>query len=480
MAVDRAPYINYNELNSMPLTNGEGAEIPIFIGPTSNNVSSISRTNIVACKNIGEVEDIIGNTGNLYHNIKAFFKENNARIINGEVNVAVPYIYVFDLGSNSTIDDFRKALKESKVKRDATCITIVGDTSTTTATALKWTELTVDSTNVTETMDANGSPLEESTTSSVTKLYELDNYGDIKFSPLYLATLPGATKSVIDSVLGGAKVTANQKKAFDNAYTGNNTNLQITFANVIKNELKDEAKHGLLRIAYMGVEKQTTSETFEQYVQRIANLTSATSYPRIGFVEMYNMDDLGLTTARICSTEYYIEPGYAEYLSVERTSYTHFPERTPEERDALFNAGLIFNEYDYTLPEITPRICLAVSSAWGVTEPADMDDRVNDALIHTRRNVDRQIRELFKVIAPQLKRNETSVNLLQLRTELNICLEGEVDLGRIQEYNIEVEEVTYNPYCLKISGTIIPVNSTLAIEFENYVGAPYAIATDYI
>ena len=457
MAVERAPYINYTELDSNPLLTGEGSEIPIFIGTSSNTISEVSRKNIYTCKNFQEVEDRLGTTGSLYNNIREFYKENNARLLSGQTTLSVPYIYVFDLGSNNKIEDYRKAVKESKVKRDSTCVAIVGEAAQS-ANDLKWVTLT-------EGQDT---------------LYELENADNVAFSPLYYESLNQDVKDAITKAMSGGKLTSAEKTKFDTAFSGNAKNLQITFAKTINNELKEETHHGMLRIAYMGLRTQQQNEEFEEYVEWVSDITTAIKSPRIGFVELHQPYDLGLTVARVCSTPYYVEPGYDRYLSVETTQYEYFAERTPEERDALFNAGLIFNEYDYTLPEITPRICLAVSSAWGVTEIAQADKRVNDALIHARRNVDHQIRELFKVIAPQLKRNETSVNLMQLQTELNICLESEVDAGRLQEYEIDIEEVTMNPYCLKISGRIVPVNSTLAIEFENYVGAPYAIATDYI
>ena len=55
--------------------------------------------------------------------------------------------------------------------------------------------------------------------------------------------------------------------------------------------------------------------------------------------------------------------------------------------------------------------------------------------------------------------------------------------GKIVCYDVKPQlekEVALNPYQLKVSGTMTPVNSTLGIDFENYVGAPYPIATDYI
>ena len=475
MAVNKAPYINYTELDSNPLTTGEGAEIPIFIGKSTNTVSTISRDNIVMCKNITQVEDAIGkDSGELYNTIRDFYKENNLRILSGETDVASPYVYVFDLGSNGTVADFKKAVYESRVKRDSTCITFANYA---TAPTLEWEESTLTTAKtVTETIDETGAEVANPSPKSITTEWELVNKEDVKFSPLYLASINESWRTVILSALAGNKITPTYKAAVIAAFNANTANLQISLMVAVSNELKEESKTGLLRIAYFGVQSQQNAETFDAYLERIKNITTTVSSPRIGVIEG---EDLGISVARICSTPYYIEPGYDKYESVETSTYKRFKERTPEERDALFNAGLIFNEYDYTLPEITPRMCLAVSTAWGVSG-TDYDSRVNDALFHARRNVDHQIRELFKVIGPQLKRNETSVNLRQLNTEMNICLENEVDLGRLQDYSIDIEEVSFNPYCLKIHGKITPVNCTLAIEFENYVGAPYAIATDYI
>lgn len=475
MAVNKAPYINYTELDSNPIATGEGSEIPIFIGTSSNTVSTITRDNIKMCKNIQQVKDAISeDSGELYNVVRDFYKENSLRILNGETDVASPYVYVFDLGANGTVADFKKAVHESKVKRESTCVAFANYASTA---SLEWEEFTLTTAKtVTETIDENGDELQEPLEKQITKEYELVNAADVAFSPLYLATLNDSFKAVIQSALAGNKITPTYKTAFTNGFGADATNLQETLMETIANELKEETKTGMLRIGYFPVESQRTTETFDAYLERIKGITTTISSPRIGLIEA---EDFGISIARICSTPYYIEPGYDKYESVETTQYKRFKERTPEERDALFNAGLIFNEYDYTLPEITPRMCLAVSTAWGVAG-TDYDNRVNDALLHARRNVDHQIRELFKIIAPQLKRNETSVNLRQLNTELNIYLDGEVDIGRLQEYSIDIEEVSFNPYCLKISGRITPVNSTLAIEFENYVGAPYAIATDYI
>ena len=142
--------------------------------------------------------------------------------------------------------------------------------------------------------------------------------------------------------------------------------------------------------------------------------------------------------------------------------------------------GLIFGEDDYTLSEVVPRMCLGVSSAFGKTQKANYKLRTVDSLLHARRNVDHQVREIYKIIAPQLKRNETSVILRYVQDEVMSYLDSELSKGTIMEYEFSVEESSYNPYCLLVKGRIVPVNSTLAIEFKNTIGSPYAVASELI
>ena len=214
-----------------------------------------------------------------------------------------------------------------------------------------------------------------------------------------------------------------------------------------------------------------TNETFDQYCDRTSYISRKVASSRVATVEK---ELFGKTIARICSTPYYIEPGYLPYMSVIQGT---FKERSSDERDTLFGTGIIFNEDDYTLNTVTPRICLATSTAWGVE---DHDLRVTDALIHARRNVDHHVRRILNIIAPQLKRNETSVTLRHVKNEIDTYLDSELSRGTIMAYEFDIKESGYNPYALLIKGRITPVNSTLAIDFENTVGSPYAIATDYV
>lgn len=335
---------------------------------------------------------------------------------NTDSNVRVNKTYAMNLGSSPSVEDYLTAVANSKYKKDATAMVFTG---------LDWGAYNA------ETGYANQETIKDMLCSCLDIIHEDGN---------------------------------------DNA--------------------RNQMESGILRIIYVELPEDAEDEKLIKLMEylRVSNTSlegphnTAVHDSRIAFIENQTYEKthlFGRTVARICNTPYYIEPGYDTYKSVP---VGVFKERTPEDRDALFNAGVIFNEDDYTLPEITPRICLAVSSAWGVTnlDNDDYNDRVNDALIHARRNADYQVRQLLKIIAPQIKRNETSVNIAFVQTDCQVYLENQVSMGRLMDFTISVQEVALNPYQLKVSGTMTPVNSTLGIDFENYVGAPYPIATDYI
>ena len=239
-------------------------------------------------------------------------------------------------------------------------------------------------------------------------------------------------------------------------------------------ELSLEAQDGFLRIAYIQAPSINNNETVIDYAERIATLNETLNNPRICLVEP---DFFGYHLAKISNTPYYLEAGYLPYHSVDVGMFKHL---TKDERDALCMAGLIFGEDDYTLSEVVPRMCLGVSSAFGKSARSDYGLRTVDALLHPRRNVDHQVREIYKIIAPQLKRNETSVILRYVQDEVMSYLDNELSNGTIMQYEFSVEESSYNPYCLLVKGRIVPVNSTLAIEFKNTIGSPYSVASDYV
>ena len=235
-----------------------------------------------------------------------------------------------------------------------------------------------------------------------------------------------------------------------------------------------ESQDGFLRIAYIQAPTLNENETYSAYATRIGGINETLNNPRICLVEN---EFFGYHIAKICNTPYYVEVGYIPYYSVQ---IGEFKELTKEERDKMCMCGLIFGEDDYTLSEVVPRMCLGVSSAFGKTQKADYGKRTVDSLLHSRRNVDHQVREIYKIIAPQLKRNETSVTLRYVQDEVMSYLDSELAKGTIMEYEFSVEESSYNPYCLLVKGRIVPVNSTLAIEFKNTIGSPYAVASEYV
>ena len=249
------------------------------------------------------------------------------------------------------------------------------------------------------------------------------------------------------------------------------------FGGSFANLLATDVKKGNLKIAYCNAPRRQENETILNYATRIANINKQINSSRFALVEP---DNYGTLMARICTTPYFIEPGY---LPIGSLSTGVFEALNDEERDALCMCGLIFGEDDELLPTVIPRICLATSSAFGRTYSGTDDgygDRYVDSLIHVRRNVDHHVRNILRTLAYQLKRNETSVNLDYCKMEIMTYLEQELRNGNIQGYSFSLDEASYNPYCLEVNGEIIPVNATLAIKFNNVIRAPYAIASNYI
>lgn len=259
----------------------------------------------------------------------------------------------------------------------------------------------------------------------------------------------------------------------------------------LRQYLMEDQEEGNLKIAYIKAPARGNDETITAYATRIANLNQkhtegtgneattvdGANSSRIAFIEP---TFYGTLLAKICNTQYYLEPGY---LPINSISAGEFEVLSSEERDMLCMSGLIFGEDDVLLPTTTPRICLGVSSAFGRPYSAtaqNYDTRPADALLHARRNVDHHVREILGILAYQLKRNETSVTLRYVKNEVMGYLESELNNGSIQAYEFNVVESSYNPYCLLVTGAIVPVNSTLAVEFSNYIGAPYSIASNYV
>ena len=259
----------------------------------------------------------------------------------------------------------------------------------------------------------------------------------------------------------------------------------------LRTYLMEDQQEGQLKIVYIKAPEKEANETIAQYATKIANLNQkhtegtganatevdGANSSRIAFIEPKHY---GTLLAKICNTQYFLEPGY---LPINSLAVGEFDVLSNDERDRLCMSGLIFGEDDVLLPTAVPRICLGVSSSFGrpFSPTADgYETRPADGLIHARRNVDHHVREVLGILAYQLKRNETSVTLDYIKNQVMSYFEGELAKGTIQAYSFNVGESSYNPYCLLVNGAIVPVNSTLAIEFSNRIEAPYLIASDYV
>ena len=235
-------------------------------------------------------------------------------------------------------------------------------------------------------------------------------------------------------------------------------------------KIKEDSIKGNPRILYYTVDGMTMDE-----LKALTNSTSTTTVngntvnlfiqePRVALIGLAN--DFGKTCARIFTTHYSEEPGYSEYRSVNVGTFT---ERTDTEEDAIMNAGIIFNRDEMPGKNIYPKICLAVSTAFAKAP----DNRPNDCLLHARRNVDQLIRDAYDVLYPQLKRNETEVNLSYLQADIDTLVNDKKEKGYMMDGTyIDVKESASNPFDLDVEGVAIPVNATELIRFRLYVEAP--------
>ena len=183
---------------------------------------------------------------------------------------------------------------------------------------------------------------------------------------------------------------------------------------------------------------------------------------RIGIIEPYLF---GKTVARICLTEYNIEPGFHEYRSVNPEE---FIDRTPDQQLALQDAGIIFNRDEVLTSETYPKINLAVTTAFRA------NPRPADALFHARINADHLLLLVFDTIYPQIKNNETATNFAYLQTQVDKLIDDEVEAENMIKYDEDTGEGTRlilsesdnDPYYAVLSGQIQPVNCTIAIEVQ--------------
>ena len=194
---------------------------------------------------------------------------------------------------------------------------------------------------------------------------------------------------------------------------------------------------------------------------------------RIGIIEPLKV---GKIFARICTTPYYIEPGYLEFRTIRPGT---FASRTRVEELALQNAGIIFG-HDEKVNDLTlTRINLSTSTAFAA------NPRPADALFHARFNADNLLRRVFEAVYPQVKANESSTNIITTQTAVDAVIDEEVEAERMIAYDDTTGEGTRlllvesnsQPYDMELSGQIQPINCTGPIVVKAKINNPKIVAT---
>lgn len=225
--------------------------------------------------------------------------------------------------------------------------------------------------------------------------------------------------------------------------------------------ISTDAVKGSPRIAYFTVDGMTMEEL------KALTDSSQTKYIQQSRIALVGpADEFGITCARIFTTHYSEEPGYEQYRSVSAGT---FIERTDDEENEIQASGIIFNRDEKPGKAVYPKICLAVSTAFA----KNVDNRPNDCLLHARRNVDQLIRDAFEVAYPQLKRNETEINLSYVQADLDNLVNSKIEDGYMMDgTRLEVSESESDAFDLEIDGVAVPVNATELISFKMYIEAP--------
>ena len=194
---------------------------------------------------------------------------------------------------------------------------------------------------------------------------------------------------------------------------------------------------------------------------------------RIGIIEPLKF---GKQFARICTTPYYIEPGYLEFRTIRPGT---FVARTKAQELALQNAGIIFG-HDEKVNDLTLcRINLSTSTAFAA------NPRPADSLFHARFNADNLLRRVFEAVYPQVKANESSSNIITSQTRVDAVIDEEVEAERMIAYDDSTGEGTRltliesgsQPYDMELTGQIQPINCTGPIVVKAKIKNPKIVAT---
>lgn len=368
------PGVFVNETSIDPNANGNGGEIPIFIGISGNETPA---TGVKRFTGYDEAKQTIANGGigtnttnnYLLDTLKEFFEES--KLINDDTdNLGVPYVYVIDLGAAS----------------------IAGENPTTTS----WTNAI----SLAKTVDAQ--------------------------SEVYVGFKSTDATATILSIMAS-----------------------------VASSLDTELYKGKPREAYYTVFGMTDANLKTLIKNTVTSQKSKTA--------LIEPEKFGKHVARIATTPHYIEPGYLKFRSV---SPGEFPNRTDADETALMNAGVIFGR-DEHYGEIYPKICLGVSTAYA----ADPKDRVNDSLLHYRRNVNQLIRDAVVEVYPQLKNNQFEGSMQILQTKVNTLINKKIKSNEMQDGTfLNVSEVVRDDVDgILLSGKAKPIKATHFIDINTFL-----------
>ena len=194
---------------------------------------------------------------------------------------------------------------------------------------------------------------------------------------------------------------------------------------------------------------------------------------RIGIIEPTKF---GTIFARICTTPYWLEPGYLEFRSINSGT---FAARTRAEELALQEAGIIFGHDEIVSSLNVCRINLSVSTAFA------LDPRPSDAVFHARFNADNLLRRVFEAVFYQVKANESNTKIVTNQTRVDTVIDEEVEAERMIAYDqttgdgtrLILEESTEEAYDMELVGQIQPINATGPILVRAKIKNPKIVAT---
>lgn len=180
----------------------------------------------------------------------------------------------------------------------------------------------------------------------------------------------------------------------------------------------------------------------------LTNANTGIQKSRIGIVEPLKY---GKHIARICVTEYYLEPGFLQYRSIKPGV---FKKRTRSEMKALQDAGIIFGFDEKVNNDYWVRMNLATSTSFAASK------RPADSLFHARFNADHLLMEIFEALYPQIKANETQSSIVKLQVKVDAVIDAAIADGTMIKWNqntgegtrLTLQESDYNPYDMELVG----------------------------